>query len=104
MLQLERDVLDAIRYASTDFRTTESLARQFKTNHTRMMVALDTLWRRGKIRHPVGYERHMHHRDRNEAEWWRAVEHGYTRGEKKRMLFALIGVTPLSNGEPGGQW
>lgn len=69
-----------------------------------LATALDELWRQGKIRHPFGWERHMYGVGRNEANWWRYAEHGPTRGEKRRMWCALVGMTPLSNDLPGGVW
>lgn len=84
-----------------DFRTTDSLVKQFGVTRASMLPVLDELWHQGKIRHPVGWENNIYGR-RNEAEWWRYTSHGYTRAEKRRMTWAVIGFSRLSNGSVGG--
>jgi hypothetical protein len=102
MTDLRQRLADALEQSDKDFVLTDTLSRRANTTRAEVVGALDEMWREGLIRHPVGWERNLNSRRRNESEWWRLVSRGETRGEKRRQLFALIGFYPLSLGTYNG--
>lgn len=96
--QLSGLVLCSIGNSPFDFRTTDSLVKEFNVPRCEMVTALETLWRAGRIRHPVGWEKNIYRPGRDESEWWRYADRGTTRREKWREVWALIGMCPMSNG------
>lgn len=94
---LKAQVLFELENSSTDFKLTDTLATHCSTTRAIMVGVLDEMWHDGVIRHPVGFTS-------KELDWWRLSWKGYTRGEKWRMIWALIGMRPLSDGSPAGQY
>ncbi|BBY61819.1 hypothetical protein MHEL_00620 [Mycolicibacterium helvum] len=94
-------VLGVISSSPSNFRLTESLAHDFDTSYETMGKILDRLWHEGKVRHPVGWERHIYYKGRNESTWWRVTADGYTWGERLRKVFAFVSMRSISDGMSG---
>lgn len=98
--RLRHEVLLAFDNSTTDFRLTDSITgdvTHLGAGRAEVVGVLDELFRERVIRHPVDFST-------PELEWWRLVKRGYTRGEKKRMFFALLGMKIISNGEVSGEY
>lgn len=94
-MALRDDILTKLAESHFDFMLTDTLVTKTGNDRERVVGALDTLWREGVIRHPVGWHG-------PEIDWWRLTERGETKGEKRRKLWAVIGMRPIGDGSYSG--